>query len=85
MNENQVKILVLWISTGLKVLSARLVLLLTLAMTFALFCWGCYDPTWQRIACVTVFAILVYLPIVKLDSGQSKERAIVSPQENTNG
>lgn len=76
------KVLVLWISVGLKVLAARLVLLLALAMVFGLFCYAAYWPTWERIAGVTLFAILVFLPIVRLDSNQAANRAIFDPKEN---
>ena len=78
------QVVMLWISTGLKVVTTRLVLLVALSMVFGLFCWALYWPTWERIACVTLFAILVYLPIVKIDNNQSKNRAIVNPQENKN-
>ena len=82
MDSKQMQVLVLWISVGLKVLTARLVLLLALAMVFGLFCYAAYWPTWERIAGVTLFAILVFLPIVKLDSNQAANRAIVDPKEN---
>lgn len=77
------RILVLWISVGLKVLSARIVLLVGLAMVFGLFCWAMWNANYFTIACAALFAILVFLPIIKLDAGQSKDRAIVSPKENS--
>lgn len=85
MDTKTMQTLVLWISIGLKVVTTRLVLLIALSMVFGLFCWALYWPTWERIACVTIFAILVFLPIIKLDAGQGKDRAIVSPKENDDG
>jgi hypothetical protein len=84
MDSKQMQVVMLWISTGLKVVTTRLVLLVALSMVFGLFCWALYWPTWERIACVTLFAILVYLPIVRIDNNQSKNRAIVNPQESQN-
>jgi len=79
------KIFVLYITTGLRVLSARLMLLLTLALVFALFCWAMYDPTWTRVACCTIFAVLVYLPVIRIDAGTKRERDVISPDGGENG
>jgi predicted PurR-regulated permease PerM len=85
MNNEQIRVLVLYLQVGLKVLSARIVLILTLLMVFSLFCWAMYDPTYNRIACAGIFAILVYLPVVSLDRKESPNRAVINPnQENQN-
>jgi len=83
MNE-QTKVLLLYIRVGLAVLSARVVLLLALALTFALFAWAMYDPTTNRIACATIFAVLIFLPACRVDSKMKPERAVISP-ENPDG
>jgi hypothetical protein len=76
----QMQVLVLWISTGLKVLSARLVLLVTLAMVFGLFCWAMWNPNYFTIGCAALFAILVFLPIIKLDVKQGTDRSVINPE-----
>ena len=83
MNGKQLELIVLYVETGLRVLSARLVMLLTLSLTFALFCWAMYEPTWNRIAACTIFAVLVFLPIIRLDLGTKSDRAVISPTEGT--
>ena len=83
MNAKQLELIVLYVETGLRVLSARIVLLLTLALTFTLFCWTMYDPTWNRIAACTIFAVLVFLPVIRLDLGTKSDRAVISPTEST--
>lgn len=74
------RLLILYLTTGLRVLSARLVLLLSLLLTFAIFCWTMYDPTWNRIAAASIFGVLVYLPASRLDSSKLKDRAVISPE-----
>ena len=80
MDKNQ--LLLLYISTGLRVLSARLVLLITLLLTFGLFAWAMALPNYERIGIASVFALLVFLPVIRLDSGHKKERAVVAPESN---
>ena len=77
----ETKILLLYIRVGLQVLSARLVLLLACAMTFGLFAWAMALPDWNRIACATLFAVLVFFPATRIDKAQSGDRAVVSPTE----
>ena len=67
MNEEQVRALVLFINTGVKVLSARILLFVVLLLTFALFGYVMFEPTYERIVLATIFAVLVYLPVVRTD------------------
>lgn len=71
----------MFIGVGLKVLSARAVLILTLVLAFSLFCWAMWDPTWNRIAAATIFAVLALLPAYRLDSSKREDREIVTPDE----
>jgi hypothetical protein len=70
MDEKQVRAIMLFIAAGTKVLSARVVLMLALVMTFGLFVWAVYQPTPERIGAATLFALLVFLPSIKADSKQ---------------
>jgi hypothetical protein len=67
MNEEQVRALMLFLNVGMKVLSARVVLILTLLLCFSLFCWAMYLPDQNRIAAATIFAVLVFLPVIRSD------------------
>lgn len=73
-------LLLLYVATGLRVLSARLVLLLTLALTFTLFAWAMGLPTYERIAVATIFAAMVFVPVLSMDNGHKKDRAVVAPE-----
>ncbi len=81
----ETKILLLYIRVGLAVLSARLVLLLALALAFALFAWAMYSPDWPRIAAATIFTVLVFLPATRIDAKMSRDRAVISPTEANDG
>lgn len=76
------KLLTLYISVGLRVLSARGVLLLAMLLTFSLFVWTMYAPTWERIAAATIFAVLIFLPATRVDAAQSSDRAVISPKDS---
>ena len=79
---DQTKVLLLYIRVGLAVLSARLVLMIACALTFALFAWAMALPDWNRIACATIFAVLVFLPATRIDARQSKDRSVISPESH---
>jgi hypothetical protein len=80
--DNQTQLLLLYVRVGLSVLSARLVLLLALVLSFGLFAWAMALPTYERIGCATLFAVLIFLPAVRLDARQSADRAVISPKES---
>ena len=75
------RIAMMFIATGLKVLSARVMLIISMVMIFALSCDAMYEPNWIRLATVAVFGLMVFWPICRLDRGLSKERAIVAPED----
>jgi hypothetical protein len=79
----QTQVLLLYIRVGIAVLSARIVMLLALVLAFGLFAWAMAAPTYERIACATLFAILIFLPSVRLDARQSADRAVISPKDST--
>ena len=79
---NESNLVYIYIQFGLRVLSARVVLLISLALTFALFAWAMALPTYERITAATIFAILVFLPATRIDAGMQKTRAVLTPKEN---
>lgn len=78
---DQTQLLALYVKVGLNVLSARLILLLALSLTFGLFAWAVFDPTWPRICASALFAVLVFLPATRVDASQSRDRAVITPKE----
>ena len=80
---NETKVLLLYIRVGMNVLSARLVLLLALALTFGLFAYAMAFPTYERIGCATLVALLIFLPATRIDAGQSADRAVITPKDES--
>ena len=76
------KIALLYIRVGMQVLSARVVLLITLALTFSLFAWAMYMPDYNRIGCATLFALLIFLPATRVDARMAKERSIIKESDD---
>ena len=84
MDQKQIQVLLLYVAVGLRVLSARVVLLIALSLTFSLFAWAMYWPTGERIACATIFGVLVFIPVIRMDMKLKHDRAIVAPEGNSN-
>jgi hypothetical protein len=73
MDEANARALVMFINAGMKVLSMRLVLVMSLLMTFGLFVWAMWLPTPERIAAASIFTLGVFLPALKSDFRQSAQ------------
>lgn len=52
------------IRIGLRVLTDRMLTILSLIMTFALTCWVMWQPTWERQATAAFFAVFVFIPCI---------------------
>lgn len=76
MDAEAAKAVILFISTGMRVLSARIVLLIVLCMTFGLFVWAMYLPTYERIATATIFTVLVFLPSIRADTKANEAKQV---------
>lgn len=72
---NDIEMLLKVITSGTRVLSSRLLLILTLLLTFVLFVWVLYQPDYFRLAAATIFALAVFLPVRALDAKGVKENA----------
>lgn len=81
MTESQLRTALLYISTGMKVLNARLLLLLAMLMVFALFGVVMWCPTMERIAAAALFGGIVFWPVCRLDRRMAPDRAVVAPEE----
>lgn len=74
------EIVMLYISTGLKVLSSRVLLVLGMLLTFALFAWTMAAPDPYRLGAACAFAVLVWWPTSRMDRALKGERSVVSPR-----
>lgn len=75
MNEKDIEFLLKTIASGMRILSTRLLLILTLLLTFSLFVWAAYQPDYWRLGTATIFALAVFLPVRSLDAkGVTEER-----------
>lgn len=62
------------IRIGLRVLTDRMLTILSLIMTFALTCWVMWQPTWERQATAAFFAVFVFIPCI-VKERKSHEKA----------
>ena len=75
MESKEIEFLLHFINTGMKVLSLRIAMFLTLLMTFALFVLVMWQPDYWRLGGAIAFALLVFLPVVRQDSSARKDGA----------
>ena len=68
MDEAQVKFLLQFIATGTKVLAVRLAMFIAMLITAGLFGWSMWQPDNLRTITATIFAALVFLPVLRQDS-----------------
>lgn len=73
MNEQDISFLLKFIAAGTKILSARFAMIFTMLLTFALFSWVMYAPDYWRLGAATIFALLVFIPVIRLDASQAKK------------
>lgn len=57
-----------FIATAYQVLAVRVLLIITLFLSFSLFAWVMYEPDYPRILTATIFAVVVFLPVRQLDA-----------------
>ena len=80
---DQTRVLMMFVSVGVRVLAARAVLILTLLLTFVLFAWTMVAPDYLRIGTACAFAILVWFPVTRIDASLASERQMITPKEST--
>jgi hypothetical protein len=71
MNEDMA-FLLKFLNNGMRVLSTRLLLVVTLFMAFGLFVWCMIQPDYWRIGAATIFTLLVFLPILGIDKKEKQ-------------
>lgn len=73
MDSKDIEFLLKTIASGMRILSTRMMLILTLLLTFSLFVWAMYQPDYWRISTAAIFALAVFLPVRALDAKESKD------------
>ena len=76
-DQEKLNFLLQFIAAGTRVLSARLALFSALGLAFSLFAWAMYMPGDYRLATATLFAVLVFLPVLRLDSKSEADRKAI--------
>lgn len=61
------------LSLALDALSAKVVVLLAMVMSFGLFAWAMAVGTWLSVATAAIFSVLVFLPILWRAHGSSTQ------------
>lgn len=79
--KNDVEFLLKFIANGTRVLSTRLLLLVTLLLTFGLFAWAMYDTTNLRLYTAAAFAVCVFLPILSMDKKGATDESTSNPSD----
>jgi hypothetical protein len=79
-NFDDATLVLTYIRVGMKVLSARVLMVLAMLMVFGLTCAAMWVPTYERIGLVALFGVIVFWPICKMDRRLAADRALVAPQ-----
>lgn len=59
------------ISAGLAILNRRVLTLISMLMTMALFCWAMYLQLTLGVVCAGIFGVIVFLPVLLWESRSS--------------
>jgi hypothetical protein len=63
------------VDVGLTILTYRILTLLALMMTFALFSWAMVQGTWIHFAIAGAFGVAIFLPVLMAQAGAVKPEA----------
>lgn len=66
---------------ALRVLSERVLTLLSMVMTFTLSAWQMYQPTYERGGMAAFFAVAVFLPCILHDRRRDNDKAETKNRE----
>ena len=69
----EVEALVRFARAGLHTLSERVLTYVSLCACIGIFGWALYDGAWAATATACAFAVLVFWPVLKLESTRTKE------------
>lgn len=63
------------IALALDVVSTRLMIFLAMLGMFALASWVMYAPDVYRLACLVVWGLFIFLPVIKLEAQQKEQQS----------
>ena len=70
----QAKMVLSLVYAGMSVLNARILSLLAMMMMFSLACWTMWDATVHRIITLSIFGVLVFIPVLMMDRRTAQQR-----------
>lgn len=78
---DQREIVMLYISTGMQVLSGRVLMVTSIVLAFALFGWTMWSPDPYRLGAACAFSVLVFWPVTRMDRALKAQRDLITPKE----
>ena len=63
------------VTLALKVLSERLLSLLSLLTSFTLGCWTMWGPVWERVVTLGIFVVFAYLLVYSKERGRREDNS----------
>jgi hypothetical protein len=67
----------------MQILADRMILLLSLFLTFSLFCWAMYEPENNRLILAFSFALSVFLPVLFSQGRKENVRRVQEENQPT--
>lgn len=74
MKPSEIQALVTFAQVGLRLVSERLLSLVGMVICAVLFGWVMWSPDLTRLAGASLFALIVYLPLVRYEREKQKEQ-----------
>lgn len=63
------------LTLALQAVTARMLILIAMSMTFGLFCWAMFQGTTLALWVAGAFAVTVFLPVLLKGDGRVREKA----------
>ena len=73
MDGKDVEFLLKSVNMWVKILSTRMMLIMTMLLTFGLFAWAMYAADYTHLAIASAFAVFVFLPVRALDAPKKEK------------
>ena len=73
MKPSEIQALVQFAQLGLRIVSERMLTIMGMAICAGLFAWVLYAPDLTRLAGAVLFAVIVYLPLVRMEQAKKQQ------------